>query len=161
MGRRAVMRLERHREVRRLKVLSRQIGGQGQLLRVILVLRSGLGCRRTVGQPVQGLELFGGNGRGCRGAGWRCEVVGTGPDDSRGWLGVRADRGIPVWYPVRWTRAVVGSGTAAVTVHGGPAKVQMRRRRQIVMMMMMRKRMIVMIGTVMVMLAGGGVRGPS
>lgn len=42
------MRLERHREICRLEVLGRsQIRGQGQLLRVILVL-AGLRVRWTV-----------------------------------------------------------------------------------------------------------------
>jgi hypothetical protein len=41
---------------------------------------------------------------------------------------MRANGGIPVRYPVRWTRTVVGGGAATVTVHGSAAKIQMRRR---------------------------------
>lgn len=152
MGRRAVMRLERYREISRLKVLGRgEIRGQGQLLlRVILVLTS-LRTRRTVAwYSVKGLELLRGHRRGRRGAGrWR-EVVRTGPDDPRGRLRVRAHRRVPVRYPVRRTGTVVRRGTAAVTVHGRPAKVQMRRRGQIVMMM--RMRMAVVISAVMMMM---------
>jgi len=49
MGRCAVMRLQRHREIRRLEVLGCQIRGYGQLLRVILVLRAGLRGGGTMG----------------------------------------------------------------------------------------------------------------
>lgn len=44
-----MMRLERHREIRRLEVLSRsQIRGQGQLLLRVILILAGLRIRRTV-----------------------------------------------------------------------------------------------------------------
>ena len=116
MGRRAMMRLKGHREIRRLKMLrSGQIRSQRQLLlRVVLVL-AGLRPGWPVSwQPVQRFQLLGSNGgSGGRARRWR-EVIGTRSDDTRRWLRVRADGRVAVRYPVRWAGAVVGRRTAAV-----------------------------------------------
>lgn len=154
--RRAVMRLERDREIRRLEIGlgSCEIRGQGQMLRVVLVL-AGLRTGWTVArQSIEGFELLGCHRR-CVGR-WR-EVVRAGSDYSRGWLGVRADRRVAVRYPVRRTWTVVGCRAAAVTVHGGAAEVQVRGRRQ--MMVVMRMVVVVVIGEMMVAAASAaGVR---
>lgn len=156
--RRTVMRLERHREIRRLEGLlvgRGQIRGQCQLLLRVILALAGLRARRIVtGQAVQGLELFRGHYRGRRDARWRREVVRTGPDYSRRWLGMRANRRVPVRYPVRRARAVVGRGAAAVTVHGRTAEVQVRGRRQVMMMVWV----MVTVVIAMVMMVAADVR---
>lgn len=55
-------------------------------------------------------------------------------------------------YSMRRTRTVIGRGTTAVTVYGGPIEIDMRRHRQIVMMMRMG---VSVIGDVMMMMTAG------
>lgn len=120
-----------------------------------MVLRlPGLGPGRPVaGQPVKGLQLLGGDsGRG-RGAGRGREIVGARPDDPGRRLRMGAYRGVPVRYPVRGARAVVGGRAPAVAVHRCPAEVEVGRGRQ----------MMVVVGVVVgvvVMVGAGMRRGP-
>lgn len=111
-----------------------------------MVLRlPGLGPGRPVaGQPVKGLQLLGSDsGRG-RGA-WRGrEIVGAGPDDPWRWLRVSAYRGVPVRYPVRGARAVVGRRSPAVAVHRCTAEVEVRRGGQMMMVAVV-VRVVVMV----------------
>lgn len=96
-------------------------------------------------QPVKGLQLFGGDsGRGRRAGRWR-EIVGAGPDDPWRWLGVGADRGVPVRYPVRGARAVVGRRSPAVAVHRCAAEVEVRRGGQMMMVAVVVVRVVVMV----------------
>lgn len=103
--------------------------------------------RAVAGQPVKGLQLFGGDsGRGGR-ARWRREIVGAGPDDPWRGLGMRADRRVPVRYPVGRAGAVVGCRSSAVAVHRGAAEVEVRRRGQMMMV-------AVVVGVVVMVAAG-------